>query len=97
MIAKYVVTPNLEIIIFSSNVTHRLFYHLNPISAGFVRFMIHDGKVTCECFGESESLHLKSNETLDTKLANRYLLCENCVKCGNCEGRCKNDEFKKAV
>lgn len=96
MIAKYVVTPNLEIIIFSSNVSHQLFFHLNPLSAGFVRFMVNDDKVTCECFGESESLHIKSNPSLDTKLAKRYLLCENCVKCGNCEGRCNRDDYKKA-
>lgn len=89
MIAKYVVTPNCEIIIFSSNVTHRMFSHLNPVSAGFVRFMITDNKVTCECFGESESLNLKSNPPFDTRLAKRYLLCEKCTECGNCEGKGK--------
>lgn len=86
MIAKYVVTPSCEIIIFSANVTHKMFTHLNPVSAGFVRFMISDNKVTCDCFGESESLQLKSNPQFDTKLAKRFLLCDNCTKCGNCEG-----------
>ena len=89
MIAKYVITDTYEIVIFSANVSHMLFSNLNPVSAGFVRFMIHDNKVTCECFGKSESLELKSNPVLDTKIAKQFLLCENCTQCGNCEGKGK--------
>ena len=97
MIAKYVVTPNLEIVIFSANVAHNTFIHLNPISAGFIRFLLDTQyNVTCECFGKSESLQLESNIALDTKLAKRYLLCENCIRCGNCEGRCRKDELNGA-
>ena len=97
MIAKYVVTPNLEIIIFSANVTHNTFIHLNPISAGFIRFLLDENyNVTCECFGKSVSLKLDSNIIKDTRIAKRYLLCENCTECGNCEGRCKRDELRGA-
>ena len=91
MIAKYVVTPQLEIFVFSSNVSHKSLINLNPISAGFIRFMlIEHNTVTCECFGRSESLQLESNPAMDTKLAKRFLLCEKCINCGNCENRCKS-------
>lgn len=91
MIGKYVVTPNHEIIVFSQNIQHNTFANLKPISAGFIKFMLTDGKVTCECFGESTSLNIKSNPIKDTRLAKIYLLCGNCNKEASCQGHCKGE------
>ena len=94
MIAKYVLTSEYEIFIFSANCSHTTFAHTKPISAGFIRFMTRDNKVTCECFGESQSLNLKSNPEIDTKIAKKFLLCDTCMNCGNCEGRCKKYDYE---
>jgi len=51
-----------SIIIFPMIIQHSDFRHMNPRTAGFC--YISNDKV--ECFGESISLGLKSNERLDT-------------------------------
>jgi hypothetical protein len=55
-----------EIIIFPSIMGHSAFKRLNPISAGFC--YISNNRI--DCFGESTSLNLKSNEE-DTKIATK--------------------------
>lgn len=60
---KYVKVGDYNsIIIFPMIIQHDVFKYLNPITAGFC--YISETKV--ECFGESVSLRLKSNERLDT-------------------------------
>lgn len=89
MIAKYVCTAQAELFIFSATVAHSMFINSGIVSAGFIRFMSSDnGTIDCECFGESTSLNVKSRPT-DSKLAKRFLFCELCLECGNCEGRYK--------
>lgn len=60
---KYVKVGDYNsIIIFPMIIEHSKFKHFNPTTAGFC--YISNEKV--ECFGESISLGLKSNERLDT-------------------------------
>jgi len=60
---KYVKVGDYNsIIIFPTIIQHSDFRYLKPTSAGFC--YISENKV--ECFGESVSLGLKSNERLDT-------------------------------
>ena len=51
-----------SIIIFPTIIQHSEFKRFNPTSAGFCYI----SKDKVECFGESVSLGLKSNERLDT-------------------------------
>lgn len=72
-----------EIFVFDVNINHDCFGELagkfknstwgnwhrvprKPISAGFVEFRVRDGVIGC--YGESESLKLKSRGDIDTKL-----------------------------
>jgi hypothetical protein len=71
---KYIITKNIEIIVFSELLQHSDFKSFNPISAGFISFGINkEGNPTCSCYGESISLGLKSNPEEDTKIAKRQL------------------------
>lgn len=89
MVAKYICTAEGEIFVFSSTVSHSTFIDNDVTSAGFVRFMISDtGNIDCECFGESLSLNVKSKSS-DNIIIKRFLFCETCLNCGNCEGKCK--------
>ena len=65
---KYVKVGNYNsIIIFPEIIQHSEFKRFNPTSAGFC--YISNEKV--ECFGESVSLDLKSDEKLDTMEATK--------------------------
>ena len=71
---KYVVTKDNEIIVFGELMQHKDFKHMNPISAGFIAFGINkQGNPTCNCYGKSISLGLKSREDIDTDIAKRQL------------------------
>lgn len=76
--AKYIRTKNYEIIVFSDLQQHKDFKHFDPVSAGFITFdykMVEGSpEVTCNCYGESESLGLKSDEEKDSRLARRQIL-----------------------
>jgi len=66
--AKYVRIEHYDqIILFPELVQHANFKHLNPISAGFCFITL----AGIECYGESVSLGLKSNEKEDSKLATK--------------------------
>lgn len=72
--AKYVKLKSNKIIIFSECYSHSDFKHLEPVSAGFIRFFaIHEFEVHCECYGESVMLGLKAASE-DTQLAFNQLL-----------------------
>lgn len=58
-----------SIVIFPPIIEHDTFKHLNPISAGFC--YISEKKV--DCFGESISLGLKSNEVEDSREATKQI------------------------
>ena len=60
-----------EIIIFPCIIEHSVFKHLEPISAGFCYVLGEEKKVNC--FGESYSLNLKSNQKEDTIEATKQL------------------------
>ena len=71
---KYVRTKCGKIIVFSDLFQHREFKRFVPVSAGFISFGIgNDGNPTCNCYGESISLGLKSDPS-DTGLAKRQIL-----------------------
>jgi len=72
---KYIRTANDEIIMFPEIKKHSDFKHLNPLSAGFVRFKTTFEEkegciITAECYGESDSLGLKSTSEIDNKIIN---------------------------
>lgn len=69
---KYVRLPGYnEIIIFPCTIEHSMFRDFNPISAGFC--YVNAEKQSVNCFGNSISLGLKSNEAEDTKYATRQV------------------------
>ena len=71
---KYIKTKNDEIITFSQLLQHSEFKNFEPKSAGFISIgKDKDGKVSCECFGESFSLDLNSDYE-DTNLAKIQIL-----------------------
>jgi len=72
---KYIRTKDDEIIIFGETMNHSDFIDFNPISAGFISFGLNPetDNPTCNCFGESYSLNMKSNPESDTFLAKRTL------------------------
>lgn len=76
---KYIKTKDKEIIVFSELLQHSDFKHFEPVSAGFINIYAdfntnkHDIIVRCECYGESVSLNLKSEE-IDTTLAKKQIL-----------------------
>lgn len=71
---KYVITKEREIIVFSELMQHSDFKHFQPISAGFISFGINkEGNLSCNCYGESISLGIKSNPEEDTIMAKRQL------------------------
>jgi hypothetical protein len=72
---KYIITKDGVIIVFSELLQHSDFKKFEPISAGFISFGIRsmDGEMTCNCYGESISLGLKSNPDEDVKIARRQL------------------------
>lgn len=55
-------------VIFSEEVSHDQENGLFGTSAGFCKFYIEDGKIGVECFGESVSLMLKSNQEIDSEI-----------------------------
>jgi hypothetical protein len=75
---KYIITEDGRVIIFSELMQHKEFKHFNPIRAGFVTFYIESAygfqRVTCETFGESISLDLKSNKELDERIIKKEIL-----------------------
>jgi hypothetical protein len=74
MKAKYIRTADNQIIIFGEGLKHSDFKHFNPASAGFISIGVNkDKNPVCECFGESESLKLKTDER-DTYLAQSQIL-----------------------
>ena len=77
-VAKYIRTDDDNIIIFPCTLKHSDFKSFNPQSAGFIKISIEPTEggidVGCECYGESESLRLKSNHILDSKLAYAELI-----------------------
>lgn len=78
---KYIKTDDFKIIVFSELQQHKEFKHFNPVSAGFIVFgyTLIEGapEVTCTCYGESESLGLKSDEVKDSRLARMQILGYN--------------------
>ena len=71
---KYVITKGEVIIVFPGLLQHSDFRSFNPISAGFISFGVNkQGNPTCNCWGESISLGLKSRPDEDTKIAKRQL------------------------
>jgi hypothetical protein len=71
---KYVITKRKVIIVFSELLQHSDFRHFDPISAGFISFGVNkEGNPTCNCWGESISLGLKSRPDEDTKIAKMQL------------------------
>jgi len=75
MATKYIRTKENKIIIFSGLQIHSDFAHFNPISAGFIYFLLDlDNKIICQCFGESFSLGLKSKEKEDSRLAQMQIV-----------------------
>jgi len=71
---KYVITNKGLIIVFSELLQHSEFKDFNPVRAGFISFGVNkEGNPTCECYGESISLGLKSNPEEDTKMAKKQL------------------------
>ena len=72
--AKYIKTKNKEIIVFGEIMLHSDFRNMDPVSAGFISFGINeDGNPTCNCYGESISLGLPSDEEEDTFIAQSQL------------------------
>lgn len=72
---KYIRTASNEIIMFPEIKKHSDFKHLNPVSAGFVRFKQEWGEengcsTIAECYGESDGLGIKSTPEIDNKLIN---------------------------
>lgn len=67
---KYIRTKSNEIIIFSDGLDHNCFADVNPKSAGFI--VIENNHLMC--FGENESLKLKSAAIEDTLLARKQIL-----------------------
>lgn len=60
---KYVMTGH-GIIVFPGTFAHADFRHFEPTSAGFIYFRNKEGSQEIEavCYGESESLKLKSHQ-----------------------------------
>ena len=74
MSTKYIKDKNNKIIVFSEDLMHSDFRHMEPKSAGFICFST--GKMNnpvCHCYGESISLRLKSDKE-DTYLANVQIM-----------------------
>jgi isocitrate dehydrogenase len=72
-ILKYIITDKKEPVIFSSNIQHDAILK-TCISAGFliVKYDVVNDKFIAKCFGESDSLNLKS-ETKDILVIENYL------------------------
>lgn len=75
MKVKYIKTDQDEIVVFRHTIEHSEFKKWNPVSAGFIAFGA-DGKSdpTCNCYGESISLKLKSDPEVDSALARDQIL-----------------------
>ena len=64
---------NLSFYVFSTIHQHKMFKHLNPISAGFVRLKVDEaGKAYYDCYGDSFSLGIKSHPERDSELLNEH-------------------------
>jgi len=71
---KYIITKDNYIIVFGELFNHSDFRHMDPIRAGFISFGVNkEGNPTCSCYGESISLCMVSDPTLDTQIAKRQL------------------------
>lgn len=63
---------NLESIIFPSSMSHDDMAHQlgvkkeNILGAGFVKFVNEEGKLKCECYGDSFSLRIPSRPVEDS-------------------------------
>jgi hypothetical protein len=73
-IFKYVITQENEPILFSKNLLHNKI-SINAISAGFLILFIDikRKKYRVKCFGESTTLNIKSNMSLDKKIIESFL------------------------
>lgn len=60
-------------IMFSSGLSHDSFSQLYPVSAGFVSFSKQDDNIIVCCYGESQSLNLKSRAEEDSRLVVREM------------------------
>lgn len=75
MKAKYIITKDEDIIIFSARLKHSDFFDFKPIRAGFIAIGVDkQGSLTFDCFGESVSLRLKSSPEKDNVIAERQIL-----------------------
>lgn len=69
MHTKYIRTSDGTIIVFPATMKHSKFSHFDPVSAGFISFGLNENRnPSCTCWGESESLKLKSDPD-DTRKA----------------------------
>lgn len=71
--SKYIITKGGSAVIFSCEMKHSEFKHLDPISAGFVSFSNVDGCTRCVCYDSSVSLGLKSREVDSDIIQNKIL------------------------
>lgn len=67
---KYIRTKENEVVIFPCTISHDEFKHWHPVSAGFC--YVNPKSESVDCFGESISLNLKSDES-DTKYATKQV------------------------
>lgn len=75
MKAKYIITKDKDIIIFSPGLSHADFEEFNPVRAGFIAIGVDEnGSPTFDCFGESVSLKLKSSPEKDNVIAQSQIL-----------------------
>lgn len=72
MILKYIRTKNDDIIVFNDSIQHSEFKRFEPKSAGFISLSVDDQEISCNCYGQSISLNLKSDPE-DTALAQKRL------------------------
>lgn len=72
---KYIVVDFTEMKIFSGGCKHRdeaeKYGTNNVTSAGFIKILVNisEAKVIVECYGESDSLGVKSNPVMDNLIA----------------------------
>lgn len=74
--AKYIRTETNNIITFSDTMNHSDFYHLKPVSAGFVQFFKRrDGELDCCVYGRSISLNMEPDKETDEYYFRSAILC----------------------
>lgn len=61
--AKYIVSSDGRMIVFSAALNHSDFKKFNPISAGFIAIGLDkEGNPDCTCYGKSESLGIGAGD-----------------------------------